>query len=255
MFDAAIEETVRTCRWCAAERPLDDFVKSKKSKNGRLHRCKPCRAEQNSVWAKANRRERRAALPKEKVCTACGDTKPSSSFHKSKRDGLKSKCRECRATETRDYGREKARKRYHANRTLRLRQMKEYRELNQDQAKEYQKAWSRTVNGKARKLVAAARARSISKSIPFDLDWEWAAKRLIIGKCEATGIELYSTGMIGDTPWAPSIDRIIPKLGYVKENCRVVCYIMNTAKNGFTDNDVETFCTEFLVARGCRVEK
>jgi hypothetical protein len=32
-------------------------------------------------------------------------------------------------------------------------------------------------------------------------------------------------------PFAPSIDRIIPKKGYVKGNVQVVCWAYNAAKN------------------------
>lgn len=142
--------------------------------------------------------------------------------------------------------RAKARARYYANRPKRLRQMKEYRERNKDSLAEYHKNWASTMEGKARKLVRMAAYRAKKAGVEYDLDWEWLHKKLVAGRCEVTGIELQESG-----PWGPSIDRIEAGAGYTKENSRVVCYMMNVAKNSFTDDDVELFCKAFLEAR-CR---
>jgi len=84
-----------------------------------------------------------------------------------------------------------------------------------------------------KKLLAMAKNRAKEKGLPFDLDldhllelWEQTD-----GSCPISGrkfnleqIEQYTVN-----PNAPSIDRIVPKLGYVKENIRIVLYSINVA--------------------------
>lgn len=230
----------KTCNRCEVEKPASEYHKDRGKPDGLYGICKPCRKDLSTL-----------SRPSFKKCTGCSETKPADAFHRSAKDadGLKSRCKACRAGEKRDYEREKARSRYYANRTEMLRKNTKYREANRERLNEYSRLWSRTIKGKAKKLVRAAAARARSGGLAYDLDWEWLYERLLAGKCEATGIELHVTEHVGDVPWAPSIDRIVPSRGYTKENCRVVCYMMNMAKNGFSDDDVEVFCRAFLEHR------
>lgn len=88
------------------------------------------------------------------------------------------------------------------------------------------------------KLLAAAKNRARTKGLPFDLDLHhlitlWEEND---GCCEVTGqpFDLGSWGNKGQvSPQAPSVDRIIPKLGYVKGNVRIITYHLNVALSDF----------------------
>jgi hypothetical protein len=49
------------------------------------------------------------------------------------------------------------------------------------------------------------------------------------GRCEVSGMKLHTVWQGKRHPMAPSIDRIDSTKGYVRGNCRVVCYAVNVA--------------------------
>ena len=53
------------------------------------------------------------------------------------------------------------------------------------------------------------------------------------GRCELTGIKFSSRviGMPQKRPFIPSVDRIEPREPYTFRNCRLVCWIVNMARN------------------------
>lgn len=96
-------------------------------------------------------------------------------------------------------------------------------------------------------LVGAARQRSDTKGIPFDLTTEWAHERILRGVCEVTGKTLSLDQPSGDATvnlWAPSIDRVIPALGYIQSNCKIVCAGYNFLKNDCPEEEALRFLTE-----------
>lgn len=64
---------------------------------------------------------------------------------------------------------------------------------------------------------------------------EWIKGKLLAGVCEVTGIafEFERNG----NPFFPSIDRIDSSKGYTPDNCRVVLWIINTAKHTLAEDD------------------
>ena len=83
--------------------------------------------------------------------------------------------------------------------------------------------------------IASARKRAEKGGMHFDLTVEWFNEEYKKG-CATTGLQLEPNG--SKSPWTVNVDRIIPKLGYVQSNCRLVCSIYNTAKWQWTDSDV-----------------
>lgn len=83
------------------------------------------------------------------------------------------------------------------------------------------------------KTAAQLRSRSRSKG--------WSAclttidiKALLLrsgGRCEVTGLKFHTVEHAKRHPLAPSIDRIDSSVGYIRGNCRVVCYAANVAMN------------------------
>ncbi len=100
-----------------------------------------------------------------------------------------------------------------------------------------------TVKGRASHMLNNARARAKRRNFEFELDREWVSTKLRAGRCEVTGIpfNIQINGGRGhvENSFSPSIDRIDPKFGYTKDNCRMVCWIYNRARGAFPDNDFD----------------
>lgn len=95
----------------------------------------------------------------------------------------------------------------------------------------------------AKRLLWSCRLRARHQGCAFDLDEAWVQQRLDNGICEATGIPFAldpsQTGRGAARNFhTPSVDRIDPKQGYVKSNCRLVIWQFNLAKGPYSDRDV-----------------
>ena len=98
-----------------------------------------------------------------------------------------------------------------------------------------------------KKLLSMAKGRASDLNVPFDLDiehllWLW---NLNNGHCEVSKIKLeLDRSALGKVhPYAPSIDRIVPALGYTKCNVRIICYQANVAISEFGLEQFEKFIT------------
>ena len=92
-----------------------------------------------------------------------------------------------------------------------------------------------TPEGRSRSLLSAAQRRARKCSVPFSLDQMWTDARLRAGTCELTGLPFDFANKDAASAHAPSIDRIVPELGYTPENCRMVLTAVNLAKNRWSD--------------------
>lgn len=93
------------------------------------------------------------------------------------------------------------------------------------------------------RLWTGVRRRVKSKNLPFNLTKDWIRQRLEWGRCEVTGLPFQfpnNKGDCGPRFYSATIDRIIPNLGYTKENSRLVIFAYNAAKHTGTDKDVMT---------------
>lgn len=94
-----------------------------------------------------------------------------------------------------------------------------------------------------KKLYAMAKNRARDKDVPFDIDMEHLLELWGEGFCSLSGIplELGRSERGKVHPYAPSLDRIKPELGYTKGNVRIVCYQMNIAISEFGLEQFEEF--------------
>jgi len=89
-------------------------------------------------------------------------------------------------------------------------------------------------NNPEKYLWKAAKKRSKEKNLPFNLE----VKDIIIpDTCPVFGF-LLETGNIEERDNSPSLDRIFPKLGYVKGNVQVISFKANSLKR---DGCIEDF--------------
>lgn len=104
------------------------------------------------------------------------------------------------------------------------------------------------------KLLAMAKNRATSKGLPFNLTLDyltglWADN---LGCCALSGIpfELGRPARGKVHPYAPSIDRISPKSGYVCGNVRIIVYQLNVALSEFGVDQFEELISHYNSFRG-----
>lgn len=160
-----------------------------------------------------------------KTCKRCHKVKPLSEYgsHKTTHDKLRPLCKTCH----RAYNRDRMRK---------LRNDPKFRDLGIKQHNEWVKK-----NQEAGDLEFAMRLRITNKrceckkkDLAFDLDLEWCLEQISKG-CPITGRPFDGNK---DSPMYPSIDRIQPKLGYIKSNCRMVALCFNLLRSDWSDEEV-----------------
>jgi len=179
-----------------------------------------------------------------RTCSECCQTKSLNEYHRAENrpQGRKTRCKICQCAA--------ARSRYSQNRDSYLAQSKAYKTSNRGQAigRKYRKKNKVRINRISREwqkidrkrnpekwLVILARRRAREKGLPFSLK----ATDVVIPKfCPALGIPLkLADGCPNDN--SPSLDRIIPDLGYVPENVIVVSRKANAMKQNATLNELE----------------
>lgn len=104
----------------------------------------------------------------------------------------------------------------------------EYRKIRNKKSKEY------SFKNPRRKLWEGARNRSRINKIPFSITQD----DIIIPEfCPIFKIKLKKSNRIA-RDCSPSLDRIIPELGYIKGNVMVISNKANRLKNSLTHNDL-----------------
>ena len=139
--------------------------------------------------------------------------------------------------ENKEKRREYRRKWYAKNREKKLENNRKWKAANPEKRREWIAANPEKYTTK--NLFHSARNRAKAKGLPFTLTKGWVAERVECGKCELSGISFNleaKRGMQG--PYSPSIDKIVPELGYIPENCRMILYGLNALKSTGTDEDI-----------------
>lgn len=176
----------------------------------------------------------------EKICTACGQKKPTERFTKRARskDGLSSCCRECKK-KSRNKERDALSNKlwYQKNKDRRRQVHKAWQESNPGKKEASTAAWRRTEAGWISRMLANARSRAAKKGIPFSIGKD-DLKPLMVSHCPALGIELVYHNAGGNRYDSASLDRIVPSLGYVPGNIAVISYKANRMKSDSTEEEL-----------------
>lgn len=184
-----------------------------------------------------------------KTCNKCKLEKPLSEFpvNKTKKSGYQSSCKECTKAYLAEW---RAKNIPSAPRKELVSDYATVVNANKSSTVKSFEAYYLTVKGRASHMLNNAKSRAKRKNIPFELDAEWIRERLRAGKCEVTNIPFVFAinGGRGHTEnsFSPSIDRIVPELGYTKDNCRVICWIYNRARGAFPDSDFDYMISQLI---------
>ena len=85
-------------------------------------------------------------------------------------------------------------------------------------------------------LLRAARRRAVRRALPFDLT---ADDIVIPAFCPVLGIPLFrAIGAAAQGPNSPTLDRVVPDLGYVRGNVRVISSRANQIKSDATPSEL-----------------
>lgn len=116
------------------------------------------------------------------------------------------------------------------------RRTEQYRESPEQHLQKI-KEWK--INNLEKYLVHNAKQRAKKYGIPFDITY----KDIVIPECcPYLGIKL-----VPFSEWSsPSLDKIIPELGYVKGNIQVISTKANTMKNSATHDELVRFAEAIL---------
>jgi hypothetical protein len=149
-------------------------------------------------------------------CSQCKLFKPQKDFTWKDKKRLTNRCHECRNANYKENPhqmRDRAKAYYWAN-----------RELVRAKSKERRKRMT------ARALLNAARLRARKTGLDFNID---ESDVVVPVKCPVLGIDL----VVNENKCqgnSPTLDRIVPGLGYVRGNVRVISFRANTIKNDAT---------------------
>ena len=124
--------------------------------------------------------------------------------------------------EVREKRNEECRKYYAKNREVVIERTTKYRRKNKEV-----------------ELCSSSKARAKQKNLPFNLTSKYIKEIWPEdNKCPALGIDLKSGGVYGSRRYSPSLDRIIPELGYMKGNVQIVSLLANRIMTDATPDQV-----------------
>ena len=177
-----------------------------------------------------------------KICSACKQVKEISVFYKNRRsrDGYACECKECQALYDKKY--------YEKNKEKITARVNKYRQENNEAVKirkaNYRQRTKRKRPSILNALLSNARERAKLKKLPFDLTMEWI-ETVVVSHCPITlePLDRARDQVVDGKPGpnSPSIDKIIPELGYVQSNCAIISHRGNMIKsNGTIDEHIRT---------------
>lgn len=241
---------MKFCKKCSTEKPLSDFHANRECRDGRESTCKVCKRDK--------RRSLRVPKPPRwpvldpnatvKQCKKCRTEKLFVEFYdkKDSRDGLHPHCKVCvnEYMRSRDGNPEVLRKR-----KLRYSRRKDDPDFIADAKRRAAKHYG-SIEGRAKSLLRNAQKSPDGCALSLD----HVMRGIERGYCIVTGIpfdmtidQLSRTGR-HTNPFAPSLDRTNPHLGYTDENVRVVIWQYNLMKGEISDAEVLTIART-LVSR------
>lgn len=249
------EVAFKRCNRCLEVKPSELFSRCRTTRDGLNDLCKSCDRVFSKEKAEKYRVKNVGINNNETVqitCARCGEEKPSDQFNKSnlRKSGKSPYCRECVSKVARSsanrYREMNKGKDPHADKSsmkqcglcgefLSLSKFPK-RSTTKDGLNNFCydctmfKAKKYAENNRSRILFLVARARAAKEGLPFDLKIE---DIVIPSHCPVFGIKFN-----GGKETMPSIDKIIPSMGYTKDNIVVVSMRANRIKSDATTKEL-----------------
>jgi hypothetical protein len=208
-------EGCKACYSCLRFKAFDDFYNCKNSYDKKLNQCKECNINKGQLYRENNREKERV---------------------RSREYGHQnSKIVQARVNRWRkdnpDKVRATRRKAHEKNYASRDRYVKEKRRLN---------AIRLDRSYRLKEMLACARRRALKSNIAFDLTLDDLIA-IAHDNCAVSNKPLdwtYEQGNRG--PMIPSLDKIVPELGYVKGNVAIIGHYWNMRKGALTIDEINT---------------
>lgn len=178
-----------------------------------------------------------------KQCKKCLEWKMLDHFHndKARKDGKYPNCKQCTYAYMRGRYKNQPELRERLSRENKFKRLtsKSYR----DAAKLRGEKFYASIHGRAKTLLKGARSRQPECSVTL----EHITNLLERGICPVTGYKFDLINGIRATgktyhPFAPSLDKITPSLGYTNQNTRLVIWQYNVMKGEQTDSLILEIC-------------
>ncbi len=196
-----------------------------------------------------------------KICKKCGELKPLSEFYNDKRvkkDGKTARCKKCLDLQKKEYRatHKEQRNEYERNRRENDEQWKEQisnrnkkyfekmKEENGERLRHYKdkcKEWNDTKDLRYN-MWMGARDRAYNKNLEFNIEME---DIIIPELCPILNIPLVKNIKQAGKD-SMTLDRIIPELGYVKGNVRVISRLANTMKQDASFEELKLFSKNII---------
>ena len=203
-----MDKLTKICTCCKQEKPLSEFTKDKRSKDGYFRECRECK----------NRKMRER-------------------YEKVKNDPEYQRKKKLASMKYKEEHREEIR--------IKAMEYNNRPEVIERKANWYQnKEANKTLDERLKETLARVKSRAKLKAVPFDLTLD-DLKKAYTSMCPILNIELNwydpknEGGRAEDTP---ALDRIDPKKGYVKGNIAFISTLANMMKSSATRKQIEVFC-------------
>lgn len=202
--------TEKECYRCHNTKSIERFYRISKDLEKRWTICIDCENKRQRIRNKEN----------ERCCRNCGFIKPIEEFKRNANNTRRKHCLECyeKITPTSQKQRDDKTKNRHRETDLKCK--KRYKQSSAN--REYI-------------LFKSARTRAKAKQVPFTITKE---DIIIPDICPVLGIKLES-GTKEDKLKSPSLDKVIPEIGYIKNNIMVISFKANWIKNFGTADEHE----------------
>jgi hypothetical protein len=103
---------------------------------------------------------------------------------------------------------------------------------------------------KLKRLYYYAGVRAKQKNFERTITFNWLKEKCKNNICSVTDKTFDYDSKYHRNPYGPSIDRIDITKGYTPENCRVVIWAFNRARDHYNDKDVYNMCKALLTQHG-----
>jgi hypothetical protein len=154
--------------------------------------------------------------------------------------------------ENRERDRQNSREWYALNKEKAAEWKRNWVASNRERYQERRRRYRSRANTRAKEMLNSAKWSAKEKGIAFDLDHDWILGRLQTGLCELTGLAFRLEPLDGgrQNPYTASLDRIVPELGYVKSNVRMILWALNAAFNTYGEKVYAEIASVYLAKHG-----